>query len=233
MSSVSANSQPTEIGNKDLSIRDLHSSDPIVQFVEWLDLAKATAFNSDTDTCTLSTAELPSGKVSSRIVQLKALSDAGNFIFFTNLETSRKSRDLATNSHVALVFYWGQTQRQVRIEGVAKSCSEEERQQYFKLTTRRSRLASWASPQSQVLGRSDQGDDGRAQLDQWADDTEKKFESVTDVPMPPSWGVLQVVPMSIEFWQSRSNRLRDRFLYTREDKADGNEGAWSIMRLSP
>src|SRR5699024_7261489 len=143
--------------------------------------------------------------------------------------TSRKAIDLASNEHVALVFYWGALHRQVRVEGKGRLCDDDERQQCFSTTLRRSRLCSWASPQSAVLQADGQvpEDDGRSQLDARAAETEKRFEDVDDVPMPSTWGVLRVVPGRIEFWQGRGERLHDRFVYIREGEV------WKIERLSP
>ncbi|PWI71531.1 pyridoxamine 5'-phosphate oxidase [Purpureocillium lilacinum] len=212
-----------------LSLTDLDQSSPILQFKNWFSIAKDEACIADPEVCTLSTAHLPSGRISSRVVQLKGISDEGEFVFFSNFGTSRKAIDLASNEHVALVFYWGALHRQVRVEGKGRLCDDDERQQYFSTTLRRSRLCSWASPQSAVLQPDGQvpEDDGRSQLDARAAETEKRFEDVDDVPMPSTWGVLRVVPGRIEFWQGRGERLHDRFVYIREGEV------WKIERLSP
>lgn len=217
-----------------LSGLDMNPLNPMSLFVAWRDAAKETAPSSDPNACSLSTAALPSGKVTSRIVSLKALTDDGNFVFFTNVVTSKKAQDLTTNSYVAMVFHWEQDNRQVRVEGAVKDSSPEEVLAYFRLTSRRSRIASWASPQSQIIRKMDgEADDGgRLRLDRSATEIEERFAD-KDVPMPPSWGVLQVVPTSIEFWQSRENRLHDRILYTRDADAAGEGQIWTVSRLGP
>ncbi|KAH0496777.1 hypothetical protein TgHK011_004123 [Trichoderma gracile] len=91
-----------------------------------------------------------SGRVSSRVVYLKEL-DAHGFVMYTNLGTSRKARDLATNPHASLVFYWPPLQRQVRVEGITETNSREESQTYFDTRVRGSRIGAWASRQSTVL----------------------------------------------------------------------------------
>jgi pyridoxamine 5'-phosphate oxidase len=182
--------------------------------------------------CTLSTAELPSGRVSSRIVQLKGLEQDGAFIFFTNVESSRKTHDLATNSHASLVFYWGALQRQVRIEGKVAYYNAEEKLEFFASTSRQSRIASWA-PQSSVMPIVNTNDDGRTQLDEWLAATNKRFPASEDVLMAPSWNVLRLVPAQVEFWQAGRSRLHDRFLYERHDGENGAEYQWKLARLWP
>ncbi|TFB03155.1 Pyridoxamine 5'-phosphate oxidase [Trichoderma ghanense] len=130
--------------------RDLNPHSPIPQFHAWFSLAQRTPSISQPEACTLSTAELPSGRVSSRVVYLKEL-DAHGFVMYTNLGTSRKARDLATNPHASLVFYWPPLQRQVRVEGITETNSREESQTYFDTRVRGSRIGAWASRQSTVL----------------------------------------------------------------------------------
>ncbi|KAL6881335.1 pyridoxamine 5'-phosphate oxidase [Trichoderma novae-zelandiae] len=130
--------------------RDLNPTSPIPQFHAWFSVAQRTPSISQPEACTLSTAELPSGRVSSRVVYLKEL-DSHGFVMYTNLGTSRKARDLATNPHASLVFYWPPLQRQVRIEGITETNSREESQTYFDTRVRGSRIGAWASRQSTVL----------------------------------------------------------------------------------
>ncbi|PMB70388.1 putative pyridoxamine 5'-phosphate oxidase [Beauveria bassiana] len=117
-----------------LSRRDLDSTSPIPQFHKWFSQAQdairaqGAAGAATAETCTLSTAELPSGRVSSRLVYLKELDARGGFVIYSNFGTSRKAADLATNPHAALCFYWSPLQRQVRVEGVAARLSAEESQ---------------------------------------------------------------------------------------------------------
>lgn len=130
--------------------RDLNPHSPIPQFHAWFSLAQRTPSISQPEACVLSTAELPTGRVSSRVVYLKEL-DSHGFVMYTNLGTSRKARDLATNPHASLVFYWPPLQRQVRVEGVTETNSREESQTYFDTRVRGSRIGAWASRQSTVL----------------------------------------------------------------------------------
>ncbi|RFU76060.1 hypothetical protein TARUN_6181, partial [Trichoderma arundinaceum] len=130
--------------------RDLNPTSPIPQFHAWFSLAQRTPSISQPEACTLSTAHLPSGRVSSRVVYLKEL-DSHGFVMYTNLGTSRKAHDLQTNPHASLVFYWPPLQRQVRVEGVTETYSREESQTYFDTRVRGSRIGAWASRQSVVL----------------------------------------------------------------------------------
>ncbi|KAK1252973.1 hypothetical protein MKX08_004160 [Trichoderma sp. CBMAI-0020] len=231
---------------------DLNPASPIPQFHAWFSLAQRTPSISQPEACTLSTAELPSGRVSSRIVYLKEL-DAHGFVMYTNLGTSRKARDLATNPHASLVFYWPPLQRQVRVEGITETNSRDESQTYFDTRVRGSRIGAWASKQSVVLtpqaskangglqesavaasdGEDEREDDGRAELEGWVRDVEERFKDQDKIPVPDFWGGLRLVPQRVEFWQGRESRLHDRFVYEWEEGQDGKEGRWRLERLSP
>ncbi|PNP52237.1 hypothetical protein THARTR1_07446 [Trichoderma harzianum] len=235
---------------------DLDPSSPIPQFHAWFSLAQRTPSISQPEACTLSTAHLPSGRVSSRIVYLKEL-DPHGFVMYTNLGTSRKAHDLQTNPHASLVFYWPPLQRQVRVEGVTETNSREESQTYFDTRVRGSRIGAWASRQSAVLkpqpsakqpapeagaealvngtdaANPEYEDDGRAQLEGWVKEVEERFKGQDKIPVPDFWGGLRLVPQRVEFWQGRESRLHDRFVYEWEEGEDGKEGKWRLERLSP
>jgi len=195
-------------------------SDPLVQFHAWFKSARDLPVP-QAEACTLATAELPSGRVSARVVYLKEL-DTG-FVVYSNWGTSRKAADLASNKNVALTFWWREMERQVRIEGTAERIGTDEAQAYFDTRIRGSRIGAWASEQSKVLG-------DRIELDRRVEDVEKRFEGEDNIPVPDFWGGIRVRPESVEFWQGRDSRLHDRFRYVRGGEG---ENGWKVERLSP
>ena len=159
------------------------------------------------------------GRPSARIVLIKGVDERG-FVFFTNYE-SRKGRDLAANPYAALLFYWIELERQVRIEGRIDKTSADESDRYFSSRPLGSRIGAWASEQSAVI-------DSRATLDAREKEISTRFGD--DPPRPPHWGGYRLVPDSIEFWQGRPSRLHDRLLYTRDA---ASPHGWTMSRLSP
>jgi len=157
------------------------------------------------------------GRPSARVVLLKGVDERG-FIFFTNYD-SRKGREIAVNPNVAMVFFWPDQERQVTIAGQATKISRAESKEYFNSRPRGSRLAAWASRQSEAI-------ENREVLEaQWAELQAK--HPGEEVPMPANWGGFVIAPVRIEFWQGRPSRLHDRFRYLKQ------EGKWVIERLSP
>ena len=191
-------------------------ADPIRQFAAWFQQALAANLP-DPNAMTLATAT-PDGQPSARIVLLKAF-DATGFTFFTNYE-GRKARELTANARAALLFFWPELQRQVRIEGIVERVSEAESDDYFRSRPLGSRLGAWASAQSEVIA-------SRDVLEERVRQAVQRFPD-GEVPRPPFWGGFRVRPLSIEFWQGRPDRLHDRLRYQRVPP----EG-WHIERLSP
>ncbi|ODV89331.1 hypothetical protein CANCADRAFT_3959 [Tortispora caseinolytica NRRL Y-17796] len=198
------------------------SDDPFVQFTKWFDAAKDAGLPQP-EAMTFSTAELPSGKISSRVVLLKEL-DAKGFVLFSNWETSRKAADIRTNAHAALVFYWQDMHRQVRIEGITERITYEESQEYYSTRIRGSQIGAWASPQSKPIK-------DRKELENMVDEVSKKFEGQSKIPCPPHWGGLRIIPYAIEFWQGRPSRLHDRIIYRRDESC--TSARWEMQRLAP
>jgi pyridoxamine 5'-phosphate oxidase len=205
---------------KDYTLQGLNETDvapnPFIQFQKWFDEA-LTAQLLEPNAMTLATAT-PDGKPSARMVLLKDFDERG-FVFFTNYN-SHKGQELAENPQAALVFWWAELERQVRICGHVEKVSENDSDRYFQSRPFNSRLGAWASNQSEVI-------ESRILLEQRLQELKVKYEN-QDVPRPPNWGGLRVIPTEIEFWQGRSSRLHDRILYTRLDNGD-----WKIQRLSP
>jgi len=190
--------------------------DPFRQFQGWLEAALAAPLYLP-EAMTLATAT-PDGRPSARVVLLRGFDERG-FVFYTNYD-SRKGDELSANPRAALVLYWPPLERQVRIEGTVEKVSPEESDAYFQSRPRGSRLAAWASPQSRVIP-------DRELLERRMAELSTRF-SDQPVPRPPEWGGYRVVPVSIEFWQGRPNRLHNRFRYQRLAA-----GGWRLERLAP
>jgi pyridoxamine 5'-phosphate oxidase len=194
------------------------SPDPFVQFHTWFQHALDTGVP-QCEACTLSTAELPSGRVSGRVVYLKELDRLG-FVVYSNWGSSRKAADVRTNAHGAMTFWWRELERQVRVEGALERLAPGESQAYFGTRGRGSRIGAWASAQSEVLG-------GRGELEERVKGVEERFEGLENIPVPEFWGGARLRPESVEFWQGRESRLHDRFRYSKDEEQ------WKIERLSP
>ena len=191
-------------------------ADPIKQFSLWFSEAAAAQIR-DVNAMSLATAT-PDGKPSVRIVLLKAISQEG-FVFFTNYG-SEKARQLEANPQAALALFWVQLERQIRINGLVEKVSLEESEEYFHSRPLGSQLGAWASSQSEVIA-------NREALEAQLEEVAERFANL-QVPLPPHWGGYRVRPETIEFWQGRSNRLHDRFRYTKQI-----DGLWVIERLAP
>lgn len=205
---------------KDYTLEDLSETDidsnPFIQFKKWFAQALAAQLP-EPNAMTLATAT-PDGKPSARMVLLKDFDERG-FVLFTNYN-SHKGQELAANPQAALVFWWAELERQVRIVGRVEKISSEQSDSYFEMRPPNSRLGAWASNQSEVIER-------REILAQRLQEFQSKYEN-QEVPRPPHWGGYRVIPQEIEFWQGRPSRLHDRLLYTHLD-----DGSWKIERLSP
>jgi pyridoxamine 5'-phosphate oxidase len=189
--------------------------DPIAQFRRWFDDALAAGLR-EPNAMTLATAT-PDGRPSARVVLLKGFDERG-FVFYTNYE-GRKGEELEENPYCALVFYWAELERQVRVEGRVSRVPKRESDEYFGSRPRGSRLGAWASEQSRPVG-------GREVLEERLRALEAEYEA-REVPRPPFWGGYRVEPEVIEFWQGRENRLHDRLVYRR------SSGGWGRERLQP
>lgn len=189
--------------------------DPFVQFEKWLQEAVSRKVAEPTAMALATVGR--DGFPQVRTVLLKSFG-AGGFVFFTNLE-SEKGQAIAADNRVSLLFFWPELQRQVRITGSAERVSDAEADEYFRTRPVNSRLGAWASEQSRVIP-------SRRHLEHRFFDYEKEFAQ-HEIPRPHHWGGYRVVPLKMEFWQGRENRLHDRFLFQQLG------GQWTISRLAP
>jgi pyridoxamine 5'-phosphate oxidase len=204
---------------KDYTLHSLNeagaAADPIDQFAHWWnEVLNSEIIEPNAMTLATSTKD---GKPSARIVLLKGFDEKG-FVFYTNYK-SHKGNELAENPHAALVFFWKEIERQVRIEGEIEKVTDEESDAYFLSRPEGSRIGAWASPQSSVI-------ENRELLEINVEHYKEEFKN--SIPRPPHWGGYRVMPFKLEFWQGRNDRLHDRLQYTKTD-----EGSWKVERLAP
>jgi pyridoxamine 5'-phosphate oxidase len=189
--------------------------EPVDQFARWFGFARRSRIY-QANAFSLSTATAD-GAPSSRMLLLKGF-DAAGFSFYTNFE-SRKAGELSANGRAAMLFFWSELHRQVRIEGRIAKMSPEESARYFHSRLRGSQIGAWASHQSSELA-------SRDSLAARVRELEKQYAG-TEIPLPPYWGGYRLKPERFEFWQGRAFRLHDRLCYERRDSE------WRKFRLSP
>jgi pyridoxamine 5'-phosphate oxidase len=192
------------------------ASNPFKQFQVWFSEAVAAQLP-EPNAMTLATIS-PGGRPSARMVLLKDFDEKG-FTFYTNYG-SAKGKHLSETPWAALVFWWVQLERQVRIEGRVEKVSPQESDEYFCSRPETSQLGAWASNQSQVI-------ESREVLEKQFTQLKEKYTGQA-IPRPPHWGGFRVIPDVIEFWQGRPSRLHDRLCYRLLE-----DGFWHIERLSP
>ena len=208
------NSIRTNYAKQTLDENDVNAN-PIVQFAKWFEEAVgAQVIDPNAMAMCSATKE---GKPSARILLLRNISEDG-FVFYSN-NNSRKGSEIEENPNCALLFFWPELERQIRIEGVVQKQTAEESDAYFNSRPHESKIGAWTSEQSKVIS-------SREILNEKYEALHKKYPG-ENVPRPPYWGGYVLKPVSIEFWQGRPNRLHDRILFTKEN------GNWKIERLSP
>lgn len=194
---------------------DSIAENPYKQFETWFEEA-VNAQLLDPYAMSIATVDYE-GQPSTRIVYLRGISEEG-FKFYTNYK-SQKGDDLLENNKVALNFFWGELERQIRIEGEVQKLSKEESDAYFASRPRESQIGAWASNQSETIA-------NRKELEDKVAYYEEHYKDM-DVPRPAHWGGYVVLSNKIEFWQGRPNRLHDRIIFTKDTVE------WKISRVSP
>jgi pyridoxamine 5'-phosphate oxidase len=189
------------------------------QFDRWFATAVESGLLVEPNAMVLATVD-PDGRPSARTVLLKGV-DRHGFVFYTNYR-SRKGRALAANPYASLVFGWLPLERQVLAGGPVRRVSRGETARYFASRPYRSRLAAWASPQSEVIP-------SREPLERGVAELAERWPEGTEMPAPEHWGGFRVAPEAVEFWQGRPDRLHDRLRY--RQVAAGGE--WVVERLAP
>jgi len=190
-------------------------ADPVDQFNAWYRIARRL-FLPQPDAFTLASAGAD-GRPDGRVLLLKGADERG-FVFYTNYD-SRKAAEMAANPRGAMVFFWAELYRQVRVEGRLERVSPEESDAYFASRLRGSQVGAWASSQSSEIA-------GREVLENKCAEIRRRYAGKA-VPRPPNWGGYRLLPDRIEFWQGRPNRLHDRLCYLKEGSG------WRVIRLSP
>lgn len=191
------------------------SETPFAQFHKWFEQAQVAGLD-EPNAMSISTVSAQ-GLPSSRTVLLKIYDEKG-FVFFTNYN-SKKAQDIEQNPNVALLFPWLPLERQIRITGQVEKISTKESFAYFTSRPKGSQIGAWISPQSKII-------ESRNFLKQKLAEMKTKFSN-GDIPLPSAWGGYRIIATKFEFWQGRTSRLHDRFVYLK----DGED--WTINRLAP
>ncbi len=194
---------------------------PFMQFSQWMEEALASPIQ-DATAMSLATVD-KHGQPHNRIVLLKETTPEG-YIFYTHYD-SAKGHEINQNQKAALLFFWPELDRQIRIEGTLTKVSKATSQAYFESRPRDSQLAALSSMQSKEVA-------SRKALEETFKNNEQKYAKKT-IPHPEHWGGYCLQPNKFEFWQGRPNRLHDRFVYTPNSEAHAENQTWSIQRLSP
>lgn len=191
-------------------------ADPFPLFAQWMEQALEVD-PSDANAMTLASVD-EKGLPHARIVLLKGYDEQG-FVFYTNYQ-SHKGLQLTTTGHAALVFWWPQLSRQVRVEGDVEKTEPALSDDYFARRPRGSQMGAWASPQSHRIS-------GRGELEARLEKIDHRFSEMP-IQRPQHWGGFRLAPAMIEFWQGQPNRLHDRLRYCLD-----SDGHWDRVMLAP
>jgi len=196
-------------------LEDQVKKDAIEQFLNWFNEALKSKVM-EPNAMTIATVS-NEGQPNARIVLLKGVDENG-FVFFTNYN-SKKGQEISENNKIALLFFWPELERQVRVLGEVEKTSIQESETYFHSRPIGSQLGAWASQQSSKI-------DNRGIIEESLKLVKEKYDS-KEIPLPDYWGGYRVIPQQIEFWQGRANRLHDRIVYKK------TETSWELHRIAP
>jgi pyridoxamine 5'-phosphate oxidase len=205
-----------EYGSGALREQDVDAERPLAEVRRWVEAAVAAQVPEPT-AATLATVD-GHGVPDARVVLLRDVGDDG--VRWYSNRMSAKGQQLAANPVAAVVLFWPELERQVRLRGRVEHLPDAESDRYFASRPRPSQVAAWASEQSAVV-------DGRASLDGRAEETTRRFADVERIPRPPHWGGELLRPDRVELWQGRQARLHDRLRWRRM------EDGWILERLQP
>lgn len=201
-----------------LTSRDIADTvDPFVAFGEWLAEAEKSEIN-DPNATALASVDA-NGMPNVRMVLLKGYDERG-FVFYTNFE-SQKGEEILGQNKAAMCFHWKTLRRQVRIRGDVEMVSDQEADEYYNSRARGSRIGAWASKQSRPL-------ESRFALEKEVAKYTDKY-ALGDIPRPPHWSGIRIVPTYFELWKDGAFRLHDRIIFTRETARDD----WTKQRFYP
>ncbi len=201
------------------SKKTLDEADVLPNAIDMFELWWDEAVESDiTEVNAMTVATVKDRIPNARVVLLKAFDERG-FVFYTNYN-STKGKEIEDNPNTAVVFFWKELERQVRIRGVIERTTVQESIDYFNSRPEDSKLGAWSSTQSLVVA-------GKGWLKETFNYYSERFKRGV-IPKPPHWGGYRVIPREIEFWQGRPSRMHDRLLYTLQEN-----GEWKIERLAP
>lgn len=207
-----------EYSQQGLNENELPSGGPMELFQNWLNDACEAKVLEPNAMCLATCVD---NKPSARFVLLKGFDERG-FVWYTNYN-SRKGSNILENPNASITFWWGELERQVRVEGIVVKVDEAESDAYFNSRPRGSQLGAWSSNQSCEIS-------DRLELEAQEKQIVEKFENVPIIPRPPHWGGYRLIPKYIEFWKGRQSRLHDRIIYEQNEKDNNN---WIRKRLQP
>jgi pyridoxamine 5'-phosphate oxidase len=180
----------------------------------WLDAAEAAGVAQPRAVAFVTVGD--DGRPTVRTVLLKRLEE--DALVFSSALWTRKVCEIASNPHVALLFYWPTLGRQAHVVGTAAVAERELAEALFAERELSHQVQTLVSRQGEPIESIDALRARHAHL---------LAALETPPECPEDWGAIRVSPDAIEFWEEAPDRMHDRTLYER----DANE--WRVTRLAP